>query len=167
MYFKQEKFKKEKMKTLKFQILFILLIVSVNLQSQWVRTNGPNGGYTDDFAVSGSTIFAATTGGLYRSDDNGQSWISVSNRGASTICLNGTSVFASSEFSDIYRSTDNGNSWVNISFIGATDLYVHNGILFAGTGGAGVYRSTNNGNSFQAVNTGFLGSSTFIRTLAS
>jgi len=144
-----------------------MLFVSGSSQAQWVRTNGPNGGYVDDFAVSGSTVFAATTGGLYRSDDNGQSWISVSNRGASTICLNGTSVFASSEFSDIFRSTDNGNSWVNISFIGATDLYVHNGILFAGTGGAGVYRSTNNGNSFQAVNNGFLGFSTFIRTFAS
>ena len=154
------------MRTLKIQLLVLMLLVSGSIQAQWIRTNGPNGGYVDDFAVSGSTVFAATTGGLYRSDDNGQSWISVSNRGASTICLNGTSVFASSEFSDIFRSTDNGYSWVNISFIGATDLYVHNGILFAGTGGAGVYRSTNNGNSFQAVNNGFLGFSTFIRTFA-
>ncbi|MDQ3021245.1 MAG: hypothetical protein M3R36_11860 [Bacteroidota bacterium] len=155
------------MKILKLQFIFILLMISVNSQSQWVRTNGPNGGYVDDFAVNGNTVFAATIGGIYRSDDSGLSWISVSNFGATTICITGSTVFASGEFSDIYRSTDNGNSWVNISFLGATDIYVHNGILFTGTGGAGVYRSTNNGNSFQAVNNGFLGSSTFIRTFAS
>ncbi|MEO6696305.1 MAG: hypothetical protein ABIY50_05700, partial [Ignavibacteria bacterium] len=155
------------MKTLRFQVLLILLIVSVNLQAQWIRTNGPNGGYVDDFAASGSTVFAATAGGIYRSTDAGQSWVSVSNFGPTTICIKGTAVFAGGEFLGLYRSTDNGNSWVHISSLSVTELHVHNEILFAGGGGSGVYRSTNNGNSFQAVNNGFLGFSTFIRTLAS
>ncbi|MDQ3022514.1 MAG: hypothetical protein M3R36_18395 [Bacteroidota bacterium] len=158
------------MKKINLHVLFVLVLLSTNLQAQWERTNGPNGGYVADFAVNGSSIFAATIDGIFRSNDAGISWVRISNLGPSTICVNGTTIFAGEYSLGLYRSTDNGNSWVNItnniavSFI--SQLYVHNGILFAGTSGAGVYRSTDNGNSFQAVNNGF-GAYAFINTFTS
>jgi hypothetical protein len=75
------------MGSLNIQFLVLMLLVSGSIQAQWVRTNGPNGGYVDDLAANGNTVFAATTEGIYRSDDNGQSWISISDIGASQICV--------------------------------------------------------------------------------
>ncbi|MDQ3021726.1 MAG: hypothetical protein M3R36_14315 [Bacteroidota bacterium] len=158
------------MKKLNLHILFILVLLSTNLMAQWERTNGPNGGYVADFVVNGSSIFAGTIDGIFRSEDTGVSWKRVSDYGPSTICVSGTSVFAGEFSLGLIRSTDNGNTWeditnnIAVSFI--SQLYVHNGILFAGTSGAGVYRSTDNGNSFQAVNNGF-GAYAFINSFTS
>ena len=158
------------MRSIKIQFLVIVLLVSGTLQSQWVRTNGPNGGHVAEFGISGSSIFTGSIDGIFKSTDAGVTWIRVSDLGAFTISVNGTTIFAGgSEI--LVRSTDNGNSWVDITGNIAVNhitsqLYVHNGILFVGTSGAGVYKSTNNGNSFQAVNNGF-GAFAFISSFTS
>ena len=47
-----------------------------NCQSQWVQTNGPNGGSVYCLAVSGTNLFAGTWGGgVFLSTNNGTNWL--------------------------------------------------------------------------------------------
>jgi hypothetical protein len=68
--------------TVGFTMLFVLLSLCVGALfllptecgAQWLQTNGPSGGTVNGFASTGSTLFAATSGGVFRSSDDGSSW---------------------------------------------------------------------------------------------
>src|SRR5689334_10856161 len=63
-----------------FVSLVILFFTINNLQAQWQQTNGPYGGYITALTSTATDIYLGTAGtGVYRSSDNGVSWISVSN----------------------------------------------------------------------------------------
>jgi hypothetical protein len=59
-------------------VLFFLSLMHAGVaHAQWVQTNGPYGGIINGFAVSGTNLFAATIGGVFRSTNNGTSWTEV------------------------------------------------------------------------------------------
>jgi photosystem II stability/assembly factor-like uncharacterized protein len=110
---------------------------------------------------SSGHIFAGTdTNGIYRSTDNGVSFMQINNgltfRYVRSIVINSSGViFAATHVGGVFRSIDNGDNWSQVN-AGITNLYVNavainpvNGHIFAATGrelqyGA-VYRTTNNG----------------------
>ena len=51
--------------------LLIATAIPGDLHAQWVQTDGPYGGDINCFAMSGSTLFAGTGRGVYRSTDYG------------------------------------------------------------------------------------------------
>ncbi len=56
----------------------ILVLFFQALNAQWLQTNGPYGGLIKCYAVNGSSIFVGTDqGGIYRSTNDGLTWISV------------------------------------------------------------------------------------------
>ena len=96
----------------------------INAQSrlrppQWAPTNGPETGQVISMLVKGSRVFAGTSGGVFVSDDNGQSW-QISNNGfdgavyelmaIDNVILAGTDPFGGKRHA-IYRSIDNGATW--------------------------------------------------------
>lgn len=61
----------------KFIIILAIIINSLffiyNCQCQWVQTNGPNGGYVNCFAISGTNLFAGVEdGGVFYQQITGQ-----------------------------------------------------------------------------------------------
>lgn len=77
--------------------------------------------------------------------------------------VNGTTLFAGTDYYGIFRSTDNGTTWTPVDS-GLTDLHigslaVSGTNIFAGTWG-GVFLSTNNGPSWMAVNSGLINAGT-------
>src|SRR5690348_1258612 len=66
-----------------YLLLLSTLFVVAGAQSQtlhWQQLNGPNGGTILCFAVSGSALFAgAYYNGVYRSTNNGNTWMHVNN----------------------------------------------------------------------------------------
>ncbi|MEP7271053.1 MAG: Ig-like domain-containing protein, partial [Acidobacteriota bacterium] len=69
--------------------------------------------------------------------------------------VNGSTIFAGTDFGGVFRSTDNGASWAP-SGLASTDvisLLNTGGAILAGTG-VGVYRSTDNGASWTEVSNG-------------
>ncbi len=129
------------------------------IQDFWEKTNGPYGGHINGFTINSSGwIYAGTSGGgIFRSSNNGDDWISIN------IGLNATEVrclitntsdhiFAGTYGSGIFRSQNNGDSWIQIN-AGLTEFYVfslavdQSGDIFAGTK-SGIFRSTDNGNSW-------------------
>jgi hypothetical protein len=69
-------------------VLGCILICTTFLAAQWVQTGGPEGGYIQCFAVSGTTVCAGTYGGgAFISPDGGSTW-SVVNSGLNNRYLN-------------------------------------------------------------------------------
>lgn len=116
-------------------------------------------------------------GGVYRSDDEGDSWIQTGLDDISVLSLAVKSsghIFAGTpgvvvfnkvshlnSESGIYRSTDNGKSWTQVysTGYGTYSIVVNSsGHLFAGIDGRGIIRSTDNGNTWERINTGLIDS---------
>ena len=139
----------------------------VNDGSGWTSANnGITGGTTvDAFAVCGSDIYAAIEdhccATVYRSTNNGFSWINVNNglpiNTISSLGTSGYNIFAGT-YSGVYLSTNNGSNWIRMNN-GLTDTLISSLIIignnvFAGTIQGGVFMSSNNGSNWTAVNSG-------------
>jgi|GEM_PF-435930 len=159
---------------LSLALLFLCLWTSVPASAQnfWQQTNGPYGGYVSSFAVSGTNLFAGTSGGIFLSTNNGTSWTAAStgltNTDVHALAVSDTNLFAGTSGGGVFLSTNNGTSWTAAS-TGLTStvvnaLAVSGTNLFAGTSGGGVFLSTNNGTSWSAVNTGL--TNTYVYALA-
>lgn len=148
-----------------FRFVVFISLASLNVSSlyaQWEATDGPNAGYVNCLAVSGTTLFAGTMSGVYLSTNNGTTWAAVDS-GLPNVydyvyCLGlaGTNLFAGT-WRGLYLSTNNGTSWTVVDS-GLTDARLSSFAilgtnLFAGTP-SGVYLSTNNGTSWAAVDSG-------------
>ncbi|HLP17440.1 MAG TPA: T9SS type A sorting domain-containing protein [Bacteroidota bacterium] len=126
--------------------------------------NGPFGGTVNALATSGSSVFAATACGIFRSADQGVSWTMASNGipvsivgYTSTLAVSGGSVFVGCYYW-IYRSTDDGTTWtLQQNGIPAgtyiSTLASRGTALFAGTN-HGVYRSIDNGSNWMQAGSG-------------
>ena len=137
-------------------------------------TNGPWGGVAvNDFAQVGSTVFAATEAGLYRSEDEGQTWQLSSpeeqqRKEVRAIATIGRSLFAGVS-GQLYRDDDSGESWKDITperFTGALSslVAVRDELWASGTGGP--WFSKDKGESWQSVQAlvGGIGSGSIGRT---
>ena len=117
---------------------------------------------------------------IFRSIDNGQSWIESSLptlwAGSFAIIPNGTNgmnIFSGTYFS-VYLSTNNGSDWTHVNEGLNRGVYslttCLNGTsetnLFAGTLFGGVYLSTNNGANWTTVNSGLPYENEYIYSLA-
>ncbi len=94
---------------------------------------------TGSFATIGTYLFAASSVGVFRSSNSGDSWEAAS-KGLSdsdiiNIAASGSNIFAVSPAA-IYLSTDSGNSWVSVTTPeaprSAYSVYAIDGYLFAG-----------------------------------
>ncbi|HOS49445.1 MAG TPA: regulator, partial [Bacteroidia bacterium] len=102
-----------------FLAILIHLLMLMNASAQWVQTNGPEGGYINCIAISGSNIFAGTLGaGVFLSTNNGSSWNAV-NAGLTSLTVNslatnGSTIYAGTN-TGVFLSTNNGSSWTSIN----------------------------------------------------
>lgn len=108
--------------------------------SFWIRTNGPQGGKVNSFAILDTVLFAAVSGdAVYRSLDNGTSWQRLSAKGQS-LATNGHFIFAAND--GVYRSSDFGNTWFDVDNDGVYDITTvgaFKGLLYAGGYLTGVF----------------------------
>ncbi len=145
-------------------VLFILIINSI-CYAQWEHLNFVNGGNSKAITQdsSGYLFVAATSGQIYRSSDNGNSWQLFTNDfpNSGINCfistINGT--FAGT-YPGIYKTTNHGINWVACN--NGLSSYAHiqcfalkDNFIFAGAlGGSYIYRSSNNGNYWDTLRIG-------------
>ncbi|MGC8858928.1 MAG: T9SS type A sorting domain-containing protein [Ignavibacteria bacterium] len=143
--------------------LFLIFIINLfaflfttKLSSQWVKTGGPAGGSIEALYVSGGTIYSGVyLGGIYKSTDNGNSWIFLALPGTTVSALtsDGLALFAATG-DGIYRSTNNGLNWQpannGLTNLSVTSLVVEGSTVFASTYG-GVFKSINSGQNWICV----------------
>ncbi|MBL7976592.1 MAG: T9SS type A sorting domain-containing protein [Candidatus Kapabacteria bacterium] len=150
------------------RLLLIILVTATTLYTtllaQWERCNVPNNTAISCFALSGTTIYAGTSGALLQSTNSGTSWnrININSQSMRAVAIdiyeNRITVAAQGILeSAVITSTDNGSSWTVIN-TGLTNSEVNSlarmGVtLFAGTP-AGVFLTTNNGVNWVQANSG-------------
>ena len=123
--------------------------------AQWIHTDGVYGGSVLCLAAKGSVVFAGTTHGVYRSEDNGTNWTALTGGFPDitvwTLAISDSFVFAGTDGYGVLRSSDLGNSWsmVNNGLLNTrvSDLFANHSTVFA-HGDASLpwrWRSTDNG----------------------
>lgn len=136
----------------------------------WVNL-GPEGGHVADLVIdpsNGSTIYAGTTGGVFKSLNGGGSWNRI-NDGlidkqvqALAIDPSNSEIVYAGTSGGVFKSTNGGRNWTPVNS-GLSDTCAYtlaiapsdSHIIYAGTGcGGGIYKSTNGGASWIAINSG-------------
>lgn len=97
--------------------LFITILTCLlNGQAYWQQTGGPFGGAVNSFLVNSSgDIYAATTGGVFRSTNNGTDWTPL-NTGLNELTVNALAINSNGHiyaatWDGVYKTTNGGNSW--------------------------------------------------------
>lgn len=172
------------MRTRTIRLALAIVLVCPTANAQWVLTNGPQYFEVNALAVSGRSVFAsgcidayAPHYGVFRSTDNGMSWM-ASDKGLpdtrfEAIAVapdvgSGTTLFAGSIWGrGIFATTNNGASWTAVNeglpydstshtYGPVMCLFTTASSVFAGINGD-VFRSTNRGATWtQALVTGSL-----------
>jgi len=141
------------------RLIFVFLIIS-SASGQWVQTNVACSDTVLCLTVNGTDLFAGTLfGGVFRSTNNGTSWIEVnnglSNYDIMSLVVSGSDVFAATWGNGVFRSTNKGRNWTEIGLPGTyvQALAILGTNLFAGTND-GVFITTDNGISWSEINNG-------------
>jgi hypothetical protein len=96
--------------------------------------------------TDGSTVFAGTNGGVYRSTDNGSSWVDLNtnNGDVYSMVISNGKIYASIGGGGVYVSNDNGDTWsgFNAGFTnpGAKSLAAADNYIYAGNGISQVWK---------------------------
>jgi Leucine-rich repeat (LRR) protein len=166
------------MKRKSFSQLFIVsLLVGVNLNAQWTRTNGPHGGAVNSLLLcpgrtGGWSVLAGTRGGVFLSSDNGTTWNAggLTNTvvfslamGPASGATGGLSIFAGTKDRGVFLSVDSGTTWTPTGLTNTTIISLAvssasgitgRSLILAGTYGGGVYLSTDDGASWTSQHIG-------------
>jgi len=120
------------------------------------------------FALSGTRLYAGTAyDGVYRSNNNGSSWLptSLSGEPVYTLVAKGDNLFAAC-YSGLYLTTNMGVNWRTIGFkeSAVTALAIAGTRLYTAIKAAGVFVSADNGETWSESNHGI--ANTEVRALA-
>ncbi len=99
-------------------------------------------------------MFVGTSGGVYRSTDNENTWtnVALTDTPVVSIAINSTGQIFAGTGAGVYVSSDGGNSWTNVGLPTLVQALLTDskGNLFAGAPG-GLYLSTNNAASWSEI----------------
>ncbi|HZV13572.1 MAG TPA: T9SS type A sorting domain-containing protein, partial [Candidatus Kapabacteria bacterium] len=142
---------------------FFTLVLFVSLQffiadsnAQWVQTGALQSGalqgkHITAFAASGTNIFAAAFGGIFRTTNAGAQWMEtdsgITNLNVTSLTVSGTNIYAGTIGGGVFHSTNDGASWqaIGLNGVDVRSLAILNNALYAGTNSDGVDRTTDDG----------------------
>jgi len=132
--------------------------------AQWIEVSRPEEWKINDLVVEGANVFAATNRGVFRSEDDGETWLAASagldNSNVNSIVATGKSLLVGT-VEGAYRSTNSGGSWTEVNTGLARGMPMDvvwpavsvGDELFFGTS-EGVFKSDDGGESWTTVNFG-------------
>ena len=122
------------------------VFLSTNNGSNWTPVNdGLTRPYVLALAVSGTNLFAGTSGGgIFLSTNNGSSWTSVNNgltnKYVQSLTVIDTNIFAGTSGSGLFLSTNNGLDWTEINQdLNVLSIAISGTNIFIGSKGSGVW----------------------------
>jgi len=134
--------------------------VKIHLGGTWTG-NGPYGGTVHDLAMAASpdVLFAATGGGVYKTNNGGSNWFKTSHPAVTSYAVaiaqsDGSTVYSGTR-DGVYKSENDGDSW-QLKLIDAiipTSLAVDPrdpGVVYEASK-QGVYKSGNGGDSWELI----------------
>jgi len=123
------------------------------------NTGNDNTGPTRGFASNPRYLFTCTSQGVYRSTNNGATWIQKTN-GLGNLLTSGIHYLDPCLFvvtpTGVFRSTNDGDNWqsAGMASIDVRSVTSIDTTVFVGTVNAGVYKSTGLGTNWFAANSG-------------
>jgi len=138
-------------------ILCLLYFFNSSSSAQWVKTNGPEGiSVTSFFEGDNYLLLGTNAQGVYRSSDNGNSWVvsseGLENKRIACFAKDDIYIYTGSFNGGVFRSPDNGYTWqpanTGIQNEAVFSLLEAGGYLFAGTVRNGIFRSADHGNTW-------------------
>lgn len=135
---------------LSLSIFFVCLNVS---SAQWMPVNnGIDGINVNCLAQKDNFLFAATSSGVYKSANNGNSWERIYNKNSFYIHIDDKKIYIGASGDGVVLSTDNGSSWHKRSggfnFQTINCITTKGNLLIIGTNN-GLFTSTDNGESWK------------------
>ncbi|MCX6285999.1 MAG: hypothetical protein NTY96_02660 [Bacteroidetes bacterium] len=123
------------------------LLISRDLGQTWqINNQMPSNTVISSFASSGSTIYAGTFIGVYKSDDEGQTWLATTleNQVVYSMLIVDNYIFAGVKTWSMYGTTINGSRWWQFCtglpyMTTVTSLATDGTLIFAGTQGLGIW----------------------------
>ena len=136
------------------------LFLSGDNGNTWTMINGFKDTTVTSIAVSDSGLFIGANGIVFRSTDNGTSWIAIESIGSSiSFVVNGKNIFAGTRYNGIFLSGDNGANWAALdSRPESNDVFAlaaNKKMIIAGTSN-GVYRLKNNDSIWVPISSGIV-----------
>ncbi len=138
----------------------ILLLISLQLKSQWINTNGPFGGEVKQMISDNSKIVTIISGSVYISQDFGNTWNKtkgILNIFPDDIALKGNNIIVTSS-DKVFISNNLGDTWKeitsNLANVFITCITVDGNDIYLGTSSKGIYKSSNEGVSWSLKNNG-------------
>lgn len=134
----------------------ILIIIAPLLNAQWNQSS-LNAGFGRSLYSDGTNIYAATSQGVYYTNDTGEPWFSIGPQNEdlfTVIKINDKLIAGSGASHGVFLSTNNGQDWYQPPTLSAQAVYClvkNDNFIFAGTWGDGVFRSSDNGESWQSA----------------
>ncbi len=142
------------MKILRYLLLLPFLLATFNLHAQW-NSRGPYGGMVYDFYRFGGQVWAATSGGVFFSGNDGLFWNNPASAPAAfgcgdvvrTVGVNGQDVFAGTAGNGVFRSNNGGTNWVSapatlVLGVPYTDIEAFSNVAFIVRGDSGILYSS-------------------------
>lgn len=114
----------------------------------------------DTTLFAGALDFDGTKGALYRSEDNGQTWIrsdtGLTSAFSKIISVNADYIYVGTLGSGVFRSVDGGKHWeeasIGLNDLGINAMVAENGFVLAGTVSGGVFISKDSAATWQEAN---------------
>lgn len=130
----------------------------------WELKTYLGGNIIEDVSISSNSrgeIFVASSGGLIKSTDDGESWVQIYGTNVDNVFINSDHhIFIGLDMPSgggLLRSTDDGNTWTNLLPNLVYKVTENsNNELFAGTSNNGVLISLNNGETWESINNGVI-----------
>lgn len=121
----------------------------------WENIEGLYGGVIFSMIVSGNNIYCAGNGGVYKSTNNGENWVSLGLKEKSIwkICIASDYIFAISN-SGCFRKYLADTTWINVKQGRWQSIYAKDSTIFIGSEYDGVFRSTDLGLTWIEKNNG-------------
>lgn len=146
--------------------ILLILLVLINLIicrntgfGQWVQCSGISGGNIRALMVKDNNIFAGTTSGVWKSTNQGQTWINIGLNNVGSLAFVGSQIYAGTvknniSYDGVYITTNDGISWSKSLGNRVVFSLAASGIsVFAGTFNNSqqgiIYRTTNNGQTWE------------------
>ncbi len=141
--------------------LWIMILITAAVSKTWEQVDGPFGGQSSCITQCKGSLFAgSTSGGVFRSDDNGESWYHLDssyNMNLTALVAKGDTLFAGTRYSGLFLSPDLGKTWINV-YPGdnperreINTIKVIDNTLYAGSF-MSVLRSADNGKTWVKIN---------------
>ena len=136
--------------------------VSFDSGVTWQATSSSSyGSYIYTLKMSGNYLYAGTDAGIFRSPDDGITWIDAStgllatNLTVEAFAQSGNTLYCATQNDGVFYSIDSGATWNDISPSGSSydysvSLATAGNYLFLGTQSNGLVISSNNGSSWHA-----------------